>query len=166
MKQILFLIILLNSFVVGQTIQQSEQIRQEIRDRDRKEKIFKRLKNVQIEEIGEIDLSSFKLSKKDKQMIEPSKTDVALYSSSLRLPETKIIKIINVSCMEYGVVELGEACKSGILGFGNYYSFRQKQHLFPTLSDIRLYKDWVVSSGFLTQGIIVSLGKIILIVFP
>ncbi len=143
--------------IFGQSDPQREQIRRENRDRQQTIEDFDRIKNAAIEPIN---LSVFRLSKKDLQLIAPHETDKSQYADFLRLPDTEITKILNVSCFGVGDIELSAGCKSGIPGYGKFYSFNHKRHLPSKLSNIQLVKDWFAATGFLTQGLIVSLGEI------
>lgn len=107
----------------------------------------------------ELLLALTKLSKEDKKLVSPDESDKTEYRSFLKLPDTSIIKLLNASCTQIGIVELPLACASGIPGFGSYYSFRTARHLYPGLSDIRLEGNKFVVQGFLAQGIIVPLEK-------
>lgn len=153
----IFLLTAFSISVYSQSDQQREQVLRDMRERQKQNERFDRLRG---SEFPEIDASFFKLSNEAEQFIAPSDEEKAKYKDFLRLSDTEIVKIFNPQCHQIGDVELGENCKFGIPGFGNYYSFRHRQHFFPALTDVQLYKNWFVLTGFLTQGIIVSLGEI------
>lgn len=107
--------------------------------------------------------SRLKLSKEDREIITPSDTDKNKYRQILDLPKTRMIKLLDSQCFRIvendKPVELSKECKTAIPGFGAFYSFRAEQHSYRAYSDIQFFKDWFISSGLLTQGIIVSLGE-------
>lgn len=161
MKQnILFIniFIVINAILIyGQTVERSEQIRREIRQQERVNQDFKILRDTKV---GSIELPIYKLSKADKLLIAPDAALKSAYAEFLRLPDTEITKILNVSCFEIGDVKLSNGCKSGIPGYGSFYSFNHKRHLSWESSNIHLDKDQFVTTGFSTLGIIVSLGEV------
>jgi len=133
-----------------------ERLPADAREHERRQKEFENLRGIEVEKIN---LSFFKLSRDDKQLIAPSDADKREHTKVLRLPDSGIVKLLDISCQKVGAVKLDDACNNSIPGFGSYYSFRNERHLFPLMSDIQLFKGWFVSAGFLTQGIIVSLGE-------
>jgi hypothetical protein len=146
------IILFINIFLIVNTILIYGQFERRQTNED-----FNRTKVIEVEPIN---LPVFKLSKEDQQLIAPAEADKSRYADFLRLPDTEITKILNASCLEIGDVELSAGCKSGIPGYGRFYSFNHKRHLPSKLSNIQLVKGWFAATGFLTQGIIVSLGEV------
>ncbi|HEX8264396.1 MAG TPA: hypothetical protein VF596_03155 [Pyrinomonadaceae bacterium] len=149
--------ILFSLSIFGQSDQQREQIRREVFEQRQHKRKLDNLKGVEVEGIN---LSFFKLSNEDKQLTAPSEEDKKKIADFSRLSNVEIVKLLNISCLKAGQVKLDNACKNSIPGFGSYYSFRDRRYLYPSMSDLQLSKDWFVTAGFLTQGIIVSLGEV------
>jgi hypothetical protein len=102
-----------------------------------------------------------KLTKEQKARILPETDDSAKYASFLQLPKTGLIKLFrDAGCEENAnVVRVGGECANWIPNSA-FYSFREREHTIEYLADIRLEKEFLVSDGKLSQGILVELGNI------
>lgn len=100
------------------------------------------------------------LSKNAKKLIEPDPSIRKQYAAFLKKPDTGIVKLLDVICSGIGVVEFPKACDAGIPGNGGHYSLREREYFYPGLSDAILKDGRLYTSGFLVQGLIVSLGEV------
>ena len=100
-----------------------------------------------------------KLTSEQKKRLLPE--DIAKYTSFLQQPKTGLIKLFpDIGCEENAnIIRADKQCLNWIPNSA-FYSFREREHTTEYLADIRLEKDFFISDGILSQGILVALGKI------
>ncbi len=101
-----------------------------------------------------------KLTGEQKKRLLPEE-DAAKYTSFLREPKTGLIKLFpDVGCEENAnIIRADKECLNWIPNSA-FYSFREREHTTEYLADIRLEKDFLISDGVLSQGILVALGSV------
>jgi hypothetical protein len=101
------------------------------------------------------------MSRSDRKLIEPDTEDVEKFRVLLSKDGYGIAKILNVSCgAESPMVINVSGCADAIPGHGADFSFRNGEHSYPDLSDIKLTGNRLVAGSVMTQGLLVSLGKV------
>lgn len=100
-----------------------------------------------------------KLTSEQKKRLLPE--DIAKYNSFLQQTKTGLIKLFpDIGCEENAnIIRADKQCLNWIPNSA-FYSFREREHTTEYLADIRLEKDFFISDGILSQGILVALGKI------
>jgi len=102
-----------------------------------------------------------KLTREQKSYLIPEQTDSVRYASFLGQSKTGLIKLFSDAGCEKNA-NLLRADKECLKWIPNsaFYSFREREHTTEYLADIRLEKDFLISDGVLSHGILVALGKI------
>ena len=102
-----------------------------------------------------------KLTREQKSYLLPDRTDAARFASFLEQPKTGLIKLFpDAGCEKNAhLLRADKECLNWIPNSA-FYSFREREHTTEYLADIRLEKDFLISDGILSQGILVALGKI------
>jgi len=101
-----------------------------------------------------------KLTSEQKRRLLPEE-DSAKYASFLKQTKTGLIKLFpDVGCEENAnIIRADRQCLNWIPNSA-FYSFREREHTTEYLADIRLEKDFLISDGVLSQGILVALGSV------
>lgn len=97
--------------------------------------------------------------KRIEAIVSPNPADTAKYRDFLQQSKTGLFRLIpNFGCDTTKIIYVEGDCLNYVPN-GWIYSFRQKNYPFINfLSDIRLDKEYLISEGFHTQGILVELG--------
>lgn len=102
-----------------------------------------------------------KLTKEQKERLQPDTRDVEAFRSLLQEPRTGIARLHpDLGCYENArILKADEICRDAIPE-GASYSFRERENTIEVLSDIRLKNGFFVSDGILTQGFLTNLGDV------
>jgi hypothetical protein len=102
-----------------------------------------------------------KLTKEQKSYLLPEQTNLTRFASFLAQPRTGLIKLFPDSGCEKNALLLraDKECLNWIPNSA-FYSFREQEHTTEYLADIRLEKDFLISDGVLSPGILVALGDV------
>ncbi len=102
-----------------------------------------------------------KPTREQKLRLLPDTEYLIKYARFLEQPKTGIFRLLPDSGCEENplVIKADEKCLQAIPE-SSFYSFRTKTHAPEFLSDIRLRNNHLVSSGTLSQGILVMMGDI------
>ena len=105
------------------------------------------------------------MSSEARKLIAPNPEDSRKFSDFLKQPKTGMIRLFsqNDCAASSRVIDVSsETCfaRSTIMGKGSAYSFREKGYRPRTLADLQLKDNWLIASGYATQGILVSLGDV------
>ena len=101
------------------------------------------------------------LSHAERKLIEPDEADRVRFRDLLQNADFGLVKLRNVTCGRDGpmIVRAGE-CGDSIPGHGADYSFRAGRHAFPGIADVKLDGDLLVAGSVMTQGLLVSIGRV------
>ena len=102
-----------------------------------------------------------RLTKEQKKYLLPEQADAARYASFLAQPKTGLIKLFpDAGCEKNAyLLRADKKCLEWIPNSA-FYSFREREHTTEYLADIRLEKDFLISDGVLSHGILVALGDV------
>jgi hypothetical protein len=102
-----------------------------------------------------------KPNREQRKRLEPHAQDVSRYAEFLRRPRTGIVRLMpDLGCTEnVYIIKADDDCLNYIPE-SSYYSFREKEHTVEMLADVRFRNGFLVSDGFLAQGILVHLGEV------
>lgn len=110
-----------------------------------------------------------KITDEGKKMVSIKPEVKNRYKEFLNMPNTGVVKLFPNRCNKDkyttndNVVLAGEGCFDSIIpGGGNSFSFRTKLHTLNNLSDLELGNEKFKISGQLIQGILVSLGDVLI----
>lgn len=104
---------------------------------------------------------ALKMSAADKKRLEPSDDLSALHAAFLKTPNTGLIHLLpDVGCNATDqILAVDEKCRTNtIQGGGAFFSFRREKHVYPIYADLELKENNFSVAGWMTQGILVSLG--------
>ena len=104
------------------------------------------------------------LTKEEKEKIKkitsPSEEDLAKYKNFLKQPETGIFRLLpDYDCESKHLVRLDGNC-ANFVSNAWAYSFRWKYYSDITWHDLSFKNNALVSDGFFSQGLMVSLGDV------
>lgn len=95
-----------------------------------------------------------------KALLEPSPGDFDKYKDFLQQPKTGLLRLFSdFDCETKNIIRADGNCENFIPGSWSY-SFRLKNYVQASFSDIRFKDKYIISDGFLTQGIMVQFGDI------
>jgi hypothetical protein len=102
-----------------------------------------------------------KLSRSQRQLLEPADAERNRASDVLALPGSSIFKLLpDVGCEpNVFMVRADEECQTAIPG-ASYWSFRISEHSNEALADLRLKDGMLISDGVLTHGLITEIGDV------
>ena len=102
-----------------------------------------------------------KLTREQKSYLLPEQTDSVRYTSFLAQPKTGLIKLFpDAGCEKNAsLLRADKECLNWIPNSA-FYSSREREHTTEYLADIRLEKDFLISDGVLSHGILVALGNV------
>lgn len=102
-------------------------------------------------------------SRRQRKDLEPAADIKSRFGQILNSDKTGIFKIFpDYGCEAQNVLRVDNECADFIPGSA-FYSIRKKQHTTDVYADLRLSDGFLVSDGFLSQGILVNLGAIALV---
>ena len=98
-----------------------------------------------------------------RKLVTLPESEIAKYRNFLAQKNTGIFRLVAfVDCEKKKIVKVGEECANNIPG-ASMYSLNKKKHTFefyPSSFEIAYRNGKFVSDGFLTNGIMVSLGDV------
>ncbi len=102
-----------------------------------------------------------KLTREQKERMQPDARDVGAFRSLLQEPRTGIARLHpDLGCYENArILKADEICRNAIPESSSY-SFRERENTIEVLSDIRFKNGFFISDGILTQGFLTNLGDV------
>lgn len=98
--------------------------------------------------------------KRFKEVITPDEEDLIKYENFLKQSKTGIFRLLpDFDCEPKNLIRVDGDCANFVPGTWAY-SFRQKDYSNADFHDINFKDNFLISNGFLTQGILVSLGDV------
>lgn len=101
------------------------------------------------------------LNKDQKKRLAVESADLNGYAAFLEQPKTGLIKLFpDLGCEKNAnIIRVDQECLNWIPNSA-FFSFREREHTSEILADIRLEKNYLISDGILSQGILVALGDV------
>lgn len=101
------------------------------------------------------------VSKEQRRRLKPGERLVSKYAAFLDQPRTGLIKLFSdKGCEENAnILRADSACRDWIPNSA-FYSFREDEHTSDFLADISFKRNWLISNGVLSQGILTMLGDV------
>ena len=102
-----------------------------------------------------------KPTKEQKKLLQPRNEDLLAHARLLEQDNAGIFRLLpDLGCEDNSlVIKADEICLNAVPE-SSFYSFREKEYVPEILADIRLKNNHLISSGLLSQGIIVQLGDV------